>query len=88
METKVQTKQAEAPIKIAVVVTYLIMIVSQCHGKHPADQRHRHGCGIGFLSELVCTCRIDVFDLGRHLSVVGGLYALPIRHYSKGIRAR
>lgn len=53
-------------------------------GKHPADQRHRHRSGIGFLSELVCTCRIDVFDLGRHLFVAVGLYALPIRFVPRG----
>ena len=84
METKLETKQLETPIKITVAVTYLIMIVVNAIGEHPTDQRHRHRCGIGFLSEPVCACWIDVFDLGRHLFVVVGLYALPIRCFPRG----
>lgn len=84
METKMETKQLETPIKITVAVTYLDHDRRQRIGKHPADQRHRHGCGIGFLSEPVCARRIDVFDLGCYLFVVVGLYALPIRCFPRG----
>ncbi|MPM90797.1 hypothetical protein SDC9_137919 [bioreactor metagenome] len=53
-------------------------------GKYPADQRYRHRSGIGCLSEFVCTRRIDVFDLGRHLPFVGWSCALPIRLIPRG----
>ena len=84
METKVQTKLSEAPIKIAVVVTYLIMIAVNAMANILPINGIDTGGGIGFLSEFVCTRRIDVFDLGRHLPFVGWSCALPIRLIPRG----
>ena len=84
METKLETKQLETPIKIAVVVTYLIMIAVNAM----ANILPINGIDTGAVSDsypnLFAPAGLTFSIWGVIYLVVGGLYTLPIRSFPRG----